>query len=77
LAARISPALPSSADLTSAYLRGANLNRADLVGANLADANLDGADLTDADYPGEPPEGWIKDSASGRLKRGAEPAPRE
>jgi Pentapeptide repeats (8 copies) len=60
-----------SADLRNANLEDADLTIADLTNADLRNANLRGADLTDAKYPGEAPEGWLRDSSSGRLR----PAP--
>ena len=61
----------TGADLTGAGLAGADLTRAHLRGARLTDAYLRGARLTDASYPQDAtvPEGWVRDSASGRLKR--------
>jgi uncharacterized protein YjbI with pentapeptide repeats len=71
----------SGANLTGANLSNADLPRADLTGANLAGANLEsanysGANLAGADLTGvllsrsyKPPEGWVRDSDSGRLKR--------
>jgi len=71
----------SGAILTYAKLTGANLTGADLTGADLRDANLrgtdrDGATFTDADLGGTAfssdaaiPEGWIRESDSGRLTR--------
>jgi uncharacterized protein YjbI with pentapeptide repeats len=55
-----------SANLTGAYLTGANLTRADLTRANLT-----GADLANARWPADVavPEGWQRDTGSGRLKR--------
>jgi uncharacterized protein YjbI with pentapeptide repeats len=67
--------------LTEAYLGGADLTEAvlyaaDLTGASLRDANLTRANLTGADLTGavwgldqEVPEGWQRDTNSGRLKR--------
>jgi hypothetical protein len=69
------------ANLTHADLTGAELFRADVTEANLNGATLDGAildevdfsgaDLTDVRFPHSAliPEGWVRDSGSGRLKR--------
>jgi hypothetical protein len=58
----------------AANLTGAILTCADLTGAILTDAVLDGVDFTGAFWPSAAtvPEGWQRDSDSGRLKR-AEP----
>jgi hypothetical protein len=74
----------SDADLTGTLLGGANLTRADLSAADLTDANLTDANLTRAFLRGARwpedvpvPEGWERDTSSGRLKRpgtGSEPA---
>jgi uncharacterized protein YjbI with pentapeptide repeats len=53
------------ADLSGANLTGANLTGADLRGAILGGANFNNAEWS-SDVP--PPEGWIRDSASGRLR---------
>ena len=52
LAALLSGADLSGANLRYADLRGANLRYADLSGADLSDANLSGADLRDANLSG-------------------------
>jgi hypothetical protein len=54
------------ADLTRAILKEANLTHADLN-----DAILGGADFTDAIFSKDAriPEGWMRDSGSGRLER--------
>jgi hypothetical protein len=68
------------ADLTGADLTFAVLTRADLTGANLArddltgglgSADLTGADLSSSLWPSDAavPEGWRRDTDSGRLKR--------
>jgi hypothetical protein len=68
------------ADLTRADLTFAVLTRADLTGANLArddltgglgSADLTGADLSSSLWPSDAavPEGWRRDTDSGRLKR--------
>jgi hypothetical protein len=64
-------AILNDADLTGAHLYHANLERADLTGAHLTGAHLTGADLTGAIFrEGQGvPEGWMRDSESGRLKR--------
>ena len=55
-----------SADLTDAYLTSADLTSADLTSADLTAAKLAGVRWPE----GVPiPEGWMVDSASGRLKR--------
>jgi uncharacterized protein YjbI with pentapeptide repeats len=66
----------SNADLTRAYLTRADLTGADLTGADLTGADLTGADLTHAyldtaSWPQDAsvPEGWQRDTGSGRLKR--------
>jgi Pentapeptide repeats (8 copies) len=61
----------TGADLTDAHLPYANLTRADLTGANLTGADFTGADLTGALWPtgAAVPQGWQRDSDSGRLKR--------
>jgi hypothetical protein len=63
-------------DLTEADLTGANLTGADLSTADLTDVKLTGAKLTNADLTdvlfsptGTIPEGWERDSDSGRLTR--------
>jgi uncharacterized protein YjbI with pentapeptide repeats len=64
----------SGASLAEVTLTDANLRFADLTGANLTGASLTGAHLssvylTDAVWPPDAavPEGWQRDSASGRL----------
>lgn len=64
------------ADLTGANLSGADLGDAmlpgaDLTGANLAVTRFTGAILTGADWPPDVkvPEGWQRDTDSGRLKK--------
>ena len=66
----------SHADLTGADLFRADVTEADLYGATLDGAILDevdfsGAELTDVSFPYSAiiPEGWVRDSGSGRLKR--------
>jgi len=71
----------TSADLTSADLGGATCANARFAGADLTGADLGlvnfnradltGADLTDALWPREAvvPEGWERDTGSGRLRR--------
>jgi pentapeptide repeat protein len=63
-------------DLADATLTGADLRGVDLTGAGLIGASLDGAALTGAQLLGAtfsenvtPPEGWVRDSNSGRLAR--------
>ena len=65
-----------SVDLSGAYLTGANLSHANLFAADLTHADLDLARLTGADLTGVSvqqdaviPEGWQRDTDSGRLKR--------
>jgi uncharacterized protein YjbI with pentapeptide repeats len=67
-------ALLIDAHLTGADLTSAKLADADLSGADLSGANLTGADLTNTRWPPDAvvPEGWRRDTGSGRLKR-AEP----
>jgi hypothetical protein len=79
--ANLSRATLTRADLTGATLDRADLTGADLIGADLTGADLTGADLSRADLTGadltgalmEPdaviPEGWQRDTDSGRLKR--------
>jgi hypothetical protein len=59
------------ADLTRAKLIKATLTNATLNGANLTGANFTAADLTSALWPQNAviPDGWQRDSDSGRLKR--------
>ncbi len=61
----------TDADLHRAHLTGADLRRANLTDANLTDADLRRANLTGARWPVvEPvPEGWKRDTSSGRVKR--------
>ena len=66
----------TGADLTGAHLPYTNLTHANLTHANLTSADLSSADLTGADLTGAlwptgaaVPEGWQRDSDSGRLKR--------
>src|SRR5215467_5990841 len=68
------PSLADSRDLTGADLTGTRFPQADLTGANLTGANLTeaqftGADLSGARWPSsaEVPEGWQRDTDSGRL----------
>ena len=72
---RLVDARLSGANLTGAFLVNADLTGAFLVLANFTDAELTavhlaGANLTDALWPGdaEIPEGWRRDTDSGRLK---------
>jgi Pentapeptide repeats (8 copies) len=60
----------SRANLTDASLIGAILTGADLTGADLTGADLTGANLDSATWPeGAPvPEGWKRDTNSGRMK---------
>jgi Pentapeptide repeats (8 copies) len=65
-----------SANLTDAFLRNADLTDATLSFADLAGVNLTLANLTRTDFGyaknwrlGRPPEGWVRDPASGDLKR--------
>jgi uncharacterized protein YjbI with pentapeptide repeats len=79
----LSLALLTRANLERANLTGANLKGADLTGAHLSGANFSHADLTRANLTGaqltgaiwptdvEVPEGWQRDTDSGRLKRTA------
>jgi uncharacterized protein YjbI with pentapeptide repeats len=79
--ATLTGATLTRADLTRATLDRADLTGADLIGADLIGADLTGADLSRADLTGahltgalmEPdaviPEGWQRDTDSGRLKR--------
>jgi hypothetical protein len=74
--ARLLNANLSGADLTRAVLSGADLTDADLMGADLTRANLTRAGLTRANLTGAlrppdavVPEGWQRDTGSGRLKR--------
>jgi hypothetical protein len=64
--ADLTGAFLDEANLTSAYLGLANLTRADLTDANLTDANF-----THATWPPDArvPEGWHRDTDSGRLNR--------
>jgi hypothetical protein len=59
------------ADLREANLTGADLTDADLGGATPTRANLIRADLTGARWPEDAPvpEGWKRDTSSGRLER--------
>ena len=88
--ARLAGAFLGGADLTGAVLYRANLEGASLVGACLsganlteaclADANLEGARLDGALWPQDSavPEGWERDTGSGRLQReGTDPGPAE
>lgn len=71
----------SGAVLTGAYLTQADLTGTDLTGTDLTGATLSGAYLTRADLSGADltntlwlpagivPEGWERDTDSGRLKR--------
>jgi hypothetical protein len=61
----------SYADLSDANLSRANLSRADFLWANLTGTFLGGADLSGARWPADAPvpEGWERDTGSGRLKR--------
>jgi Pentapeptide repeats (8 copies) len=61
-----------SAFLVDADLRRADLSHADLTGADLTGADLDGANLTGATLSEDAPvpEGWVRESSSGRLKQG-------
>ena len=61
----------SKADLTGASLDYAHLTRADLTHANLTHAELTRANLDGALWPADTavPEGWVRDTHSGRLKR--------
>ena len=66
----------SGADLSLAALDGADLSGADLSGADLSRADLTRADLDCADFSealvrpgGVIPQGWQRDTDSGRLKR--------
>ena len=63
------------ADLTDANLRGANLTNAYLSRAHLIDAHLKDASLAGAWWPEDAavPEGWQRDTSSGRLKRAGSP----
>ena len=72
---RLVDARLSGANLAGAFLVNADLTGAFLVLANFTDAELTavhlaGANLTDALWPGdaEIPEGWRRDTDSGRLK---------
>ena len=69
----------TSADLTNAKLRGASLDRAnltnaDLTGAKLRHVHFNSAALTGAKWPRKAPvpEGWKRDTASGRLEAAAD-----
>jgi uncharacterized protein YjbI with pentapeptide repeats len=61
----------TNADLTNADLYNANLTGADLAGAVLTNADLYSADLTGAFWPRDAavPNGWQRDTGSGRLSR--------
>jgi Pentapeptide repeats (8 copies) len=61
----------TGADLGSANLTGADLGSADLTGANFTRADLTRANLTGALRPpaATVPQGWQRDTDSGRLKR--------
>jgi hypothetical protein len=61
----------TEADLTGANLTDADLSTADLTNAKLTGVTLTNADLTDVLFPATEtiPEGWERDSDSGRLKR--------
>ena len=82
--ANLTEASLTNARLTGAALPDADLTGADLIGADLtlailARANLTRADLTRAIWPGDVqvPEGWKRDTSSGRLEEadtGAESA---
>ena len=63
-------------NLAGAWLPNANLRGAHLVWAQLPGAHLDGANFTDADLTRAKwpeltpaPEGWERDTHSGRLRR--------
>jgi hypothetical protein len=66
----------TGATLHHADLTGAFLLQADLTGALLADAIFTGAELISAKFSQEAsvPEGWVRDSSSGCLKRAGTPA---
>jgi uncharacterized protein YjbI with pentapeptide repeats len=73
--AHLTDANLAGAQLSGAWLRGAhlmdaNLAGADLSGADLSGAHLNGTILTGAKWPGNAPvpEGWKRDTNSGRLK---------
>jgi hypothetical protein len=71
----------TGANLTGAHLPYTDLSRAKFIRADLAGADLTGAKLTGADFTGADltgalwptgaavPEGWQRDTDSGRLKR--------
>jgi Pentapeptide repeats (8 copies) len=79
--ANLSGADLSMAVLADADLSGADLFEANLAAAGITGANFAGADLTEVNLTGEyrgrgievhfpqesPPEGWVRDSDSGRL----------
>jgi Pentapeptide repeats (8 copies) len=69
--ARLAGAFFDGATLTDADLSGADLFNASFEGADLTRVNLDDANLTAAIWPStaEVPEGWQRDTDSGRLKR--------
>jgi len=69
--ADIGDTMLTGANLTVTQLNGAMLKDANLTGANLALTQLTGAELTGANWPlvANVPEGWQRDTDSGRLKR--------
>ena len=74
--AHLGGAVLTGASLTQADLTGADLTGADLTGAVLSGAYLTRTDLTQADLTdafwlphAAAPEGWQRDTDSGRLKR--------
>jgi Pentapeptide repeats (8 copies) len=78
-ATKLTAAIFTGADLTGAIFTDADLTGADLTDADLTGADLPGADLEgviftrtiliDAELNDPIPEGWERDSESGRLKR--------
>jgi hypothetical protein len=69
--ANLTGAYLSGADLYDADLTGAFLANADLTGADLDRANLQDANLADAKWREDvtAPKGWMRDPASGLLRR--------
>jgi uncharacterized protein YjbI with pentapeptide repeats len=76
LRATLTDAFLRRADLAGARLADANLTEANLAEANLTNADLTRADLTNANLDEAwwseslpAPNGWVRDAASGKLKR--------